>query len=892
METGNVSDVIFTLREINNPEWGISIVGPDGTPAFGGKVTVPERILLNATEVTEREKNFLIFYKPLFNSAACAGCHNPQDKIRGMLIIKHSLEGMNKEIEGTAKRVIFFALLLGVISEAFLIFIIKRFVLNPLGILKRGAENILSGDFDTRIEIDTKDEFSVVGDVFNDMVKRISNFQSHLEAEIKQKTKELSTIAELSTEVFKGDLMLREIIEQFLMAITQKMGYRYAVICLVDKESGLLTQEFKKGIKNGLCATEIALASNHPFAVAVREAKTSVHNATELSLPQSYGQFAVVPILSHQRKRCREVNACVFEQCPAWGNLDERCWLIEGTLCRSPQSVAGKEKIYGCLHCEAFPVIGVLIAGIDKITSTNLHSLEILSSEIASAVENQRLVESKREDINNLVRLHDLSVEKIQLLDKSELIKSIVDSSLIFGNTDASVLWLKSDDGGLIYAESANVDTSLIPQRLPIEDSFIGRAIIEDRPIETLNPQEAGCLTELIKKYNFLYTCTIPLRFKEEVYGCLSMFRKRDFMMTDSEKALIQLFISQSASALNIADMHGRLKEEKEFSDAIFNNMSMGIMVVDSDGVIIKINPAGIDILKSNNSIVGRRLLDVLPEAGDFLVLESELGREAELIINGTSVPIGFNNSPLFDIEGRQKGIVVAFRDLTEIRRLQAELRKKEHYEAMGKVIAGVAHEIRNPLFGISSIMQILEKDIKEPQSQALIKAVFKETQRMKNLIEELLLYSKPSKLNLSDIELDAFALRLEQYILAKNEKVLYEINAPRNLIIRADQDKLMQVFLNLIDNSINAGASRITISALKDEVKKRATIFIEDDGLGIKKENLSRIFEPFFTTRKEGTGLGLSICRKLIEDHGGSIEVESVENQGTTMKIDFPLEA
>jgi signal transduction histidine kinase len=101
-----------------------------------------------------------------------------------------------------------------------------------------------------------------------------------------------------------------------------------------------------------------------------------------------------------------------------------------------------------------------------------------------------------------------------------------------------------------------------------------------------------------------------------------------------------------------------------------------------------------------------------------------------------------------------------------------------------------------------------------------------------------------------------------------------------------------MQVFLNLIDNSINAGASRITISALKDEAKKRATIFIKDDGLGIKKENLSKIFEPFFTTRKEGTGLGLSICRKLIEDHGGSIEVESVENQGTTMKIDFPLKA
>src|SRR5574340_168818 len=121
-----------------------------------------------------------------------------------------------------------------------------------------------------------------------------------------------------------------------------------------------------------------------------------------------------------------EVNLCGYEECPAFRCDDERCWLIKGTLCRSPQAVPGKEKIYGCLHCPVFPVIGVLIAGRkSEISSSSLHSLSILTAEIASAIENQRLIEGKKEVIRKMTTLNNISAESLQV-PGAPILKTIV----------------------------------------------------------------------------------------------------------------------------------------------------------------------------------------------------------------------------------------------------------------------------------------------------------------------------------------------------------------------------------------------------------------------------------------------------------------------------------
>jgi len=226
----------------------------------------------------------------------------------------------------------------------------------------------------------------------------------------------------------------------------------------------------------------------------------------------------------------------------------------------------------------------------------------------------------------------------------------------------------------------------------------------------------------------------------------------------------------------------------------------------------------------------------------------------------------------------------VLFRDLTEIKRLQAELRRREHFEAMGRVLSGVAHEIRNPLFGISSIGQILEREVETPQHQALIQAMLKETERMRRLVEELLLYTRPSRLEIRDIDLGLFFEEMRPYITAKRNDLTLTVKIPPLLAVRADRDKFTQVFLNILNNAIDAARGSIVLSARRDG--RSVEIEISDDGPGIRDADIHRVFEPFFTTKKGGTGLGLPICRKIIEDHSGSIGIFCPPEGGTTVIV------
>ncbi|MEK6651650.1 MAG: ATP-binding protein, partial [Nitrospirota bacterium] len=465
-----------------------------------------------------------------------------------------------------------------------------------------------------------------------------------------------------------------------------------------------------------------------------------------------------------------------------------------------------------------------------------------------------------------------------------KLTQSIVSSATVFANMDASILWLMDRDRKLHPEAVSNIEKELLPVSLPIEGSFIGRSIEEERSIETIRIQDVKCLSGLIQSYGFLYMASVPLKLKNSIFGCLTLFKKKDFFMTDAEKAIIQLFASQAAAAINTAQLYSELITERDFSEVVLNNMATGIMVLDSENRIVKLNSIGFQILKIKNHVTGKKLMDVLPQLSDFLIINSALSREIELSDGTDVIPVGFNNSMLSHTDAKQAGTVVVFRELTEIKKLQAEARKRQHLEAIGKIVAGVAHEIRNPLFGISSIVQILEREIKSEQHRALLQAMLKEIYRLKNLVEELLLYSRPSKLDIREVDLNVLMEKIKHYVKAKKEDVAVNLIINPSVTIMADMDKLTQIFLNLTDNALNAGSRNIDITA--EQKKDRAVITIKDNGIGIRKDIIDKIWDPFFTTRKEGTGLGLSICKKIIEDHNGSMEIQSAEGSGTSVII------
>lgn len=346
------------------------------------------------------------------------------------------------------------------------------------------------------------------------------------------------------------------------------------------------------------------------------------------------------------------------------------------------------------------------------------------------------------------------------------------------------------------------------------------------------------------------------------------------------------------------------LHRSQRLTQSIITHLASGLMAADPGGAITLINPHGALTLRCHpEELLGRKLTDLFPNAGDLLEVRGETShRELELSLrDGSTIPLGFNNSYLTDTQGNREGVIVVFRDLGEIKELQAELRRKDRLAAIGQVVAGVAHEIRNPLFGITSVAQILKREVDlTPAHQELLEGLLSEAHRLNALVSDLLLFGRPSRLERSPTDLhqllDACCTLCLGEIRERSLELrkAYDPNVPALLV---DQDKLKQVILNLVRNAAEATApgGTVTVGTASHRTEGAAPadqvdVSITDTGCGIPSEDRDRIFELFFTTKPRGAGLGLSISRRIVEDHGGWIIVESRTGEGTTFTVQLPL--
>lgn len=337
------------------------------------------------------------------------------------------------------------------------------------------------------------------------------------------------------------------------------------------------------------------------------------------------------------------------------------------------------------------------------------------------------------------------------------------------------------------------------------------------------------------------------------------------------------------------------VNENARLMQGILSSMSSGVVLLTGDGRVKLINPPGAWILgRGNENLVGRSLAEVVPETAAFL--SARVGSYEEITVStpdGLTTPVGFTTSRFPGSEDVQApGFIVVFQDLTELKTLQSELLNKERFASMGRVVAGVAHEIRNPLFGISAIGQIFERDLTDPGHLELVQALLSEAKRLNQLVEELLIYGRPMKLKRENADLRVLWEEVldmhHDELRRRNIKVIGDY-AVRHPIAYFDPHQLRQVFLNLLRNAIeampNGGTITITLLLADSFLMFRVT----DAGAGIPKESLEHIFDLFFTTKPKGTGLGLAICRKIMRDHGGDISIDSVEGRGATATITLP---
>ena len=253
--------------------------------------------------------------------------------------------------------------------------------------------------------------------------------------------------------------------------------------------------------------------------------------------------------------------------------------------------------------------------------------------------------------------------------------------------------------------------------------------------------------------------------------------------------------------------------------------------------------------------------------------------------------------SPIKGENQETNAIISITRDITDQKKLQKQLQQTEKLAGIGRLAAGIAHQLNTPLASIQLSAQMIEETIDNRETLHDVKKIIRQTGYCKKIINKLLAFSKPSGAEKRTMHLTPLINNAEKLL----EKVLKEKSVRITKILSTDADKVYvnknqieQIFFNIISNAVDATpeGGQITITTATIEENKIISVKINDTGAGIEEKYLPVIFEPFFTTKKvgQGTGLGLSICYGLVEDNEGTIDVDSKVGAGTTFTIKFPL--
>ncbi|MDR3566971.1 MAG: ATP-binding protein [Syntrophobacteraceae bacterium] len=348
--------------------------------------------------------------------------------------------------------------------------------------------------------------------------------------------------------------------------------------------------------------------------------------------------------------------------------------------------------------------------------------------------------------------------------------------------------------------------------------------------------------------------------------------------------------------AHNFRQARARLQGMRAFTSTVLNQMPVGMLMTDLGGRIERSNEAACSILKSQDDPQGCHIGDF----SGFLTIAKRLKREETVIeeaiecrlSDSASVPLLVNAALIRDSNGLPGGHVYLFSDMSGVRRLEEQLRRSERLAGLGKLAAGVAHEIRNPLSSIKGFATILAGRTRGDQkSREIADTMVQEVERLNRAVTELLNFAKPADINLRRLsckELIADSLRLiEGDCLQQGVRIESEV-LPEDLPIEGDPDLLAQVLLNLYLNGIHAMPEGGTLSLRAFRAPEGVAIVVKDSGTGIRAEHLPHIFDPYFTTKPRGVGLGLANVYKFVSAHGGQIEVQSAPGKGSTFMIRF----
>lgn len=346
------------------------------------------------------------------------------------------------------------------------------------------------------------------------------------------------------------------------------------------------------------------------------------------------------------------------------------------------------------------------------------------------------------------------------------------------------------------------------------------------------------------------------------------------------------------------------LSKTKTINELILENSLDGVITIDINGAITMLNPAA-------EKMTGYQLKQVLGKPYSTLLDDKEFNSplldtlyngidhnsvEVDFPVSGQVIKISSSTSHLKDHQGNIIGALVIFKDITEQKEIEKLIQQTERLVSLGELMAGVAHEIRNPLAAIRGFVQYLQNNISNSEKSEYITIILKEVDSINHVIQQLLDFAAPSKNFYSSININHL---IEEVLILINtshrsNNIDIELSLDQQLpTLYLDKELMKQALLNLIINAIQAIPAQgiIQISTKLSSNQKYQLICIKDNGEGIPEALLNKIFNPFFTTKLSGTGLGLPIVQKIIASHKGKITIKNnVNSTGVTVEIALPI--
>ena len=383
----------------------------------------------------------------------------------------------------------------------------------------------------------------------------------------------------------------------------------------------------------------------------------------------------------------------------------------------------------------------------------------------------------------------------------------------------------------------------------------------------------------------------------------------RDDRKAGSETAFMAAAMEDAVRKLRDGEraMKARAEASERLSGEIVASLTSGLLVVDGDGIVRTLNPAGQAMLQLAGNRWEGPYREVLKDAGSLadvleecLTTSKPVVRRAVPLTGGAASHLGLTVSPIREEPGGEAhGVICLFTDLTEVMELEEQLRLKDSLARLGEMTAGIAHEFRNGLATIHGYGRLLELERLPTDYRPFVQGIRDETEALGQVVTNFLSFARPTELALAPVEMTALVERAA-------EEVRAEVRARGGDVVvrgefgRVDGDEVLlrQALSNLCRNAFEACAQariapEIVIEGQRDPVHGVIRISVSDNGPGVPDGVADRVFQPFFTTKAQGTGLGLALVQKIVVTHNGRVTVATGDGGGARFVVTLPaLEA